>query len=230
MGRGPKTDGSREAGRRPENAGRPGEPRFVAVFAGLMGIYFLLTLTLEFRDSAQAARHPVVAGLMAVNQAVRCHLIAPYQQTIATATAATVNLLGQRTAAVGREVRGRGFAVEITGGCDGLELTLLLAAAILAFPAGAGRKLIGLAVGGAVIAGMNYVRVVSLWLIGAHWPAAFDVAHFTVWPFLLLGATLAVFVAWLWYASLAPAPPAGPGPRGQAGRNLGGPARWYSRS
>lgn len=178
--------------------------RFISIFAGIISVYFLLTLTLEFQNTDAIARHPVVSRLVTAQHAVRRNVIAPYQQSIAATTAKVVNLLGYKTSVTGTEIRSKEFAVTITYGCDGIELTLLLAAGILAFPSDARRKLIGLAAGIAVIAGLNLVRVVCLWMVGVHWRSGFDIAHFGVWPFLLLCATMIFFVGWLRYAATGP--------------------------
>jgi exosortase/archaeosortase family protein len=52
-------------------------------------------------------------------------------------------------------------------------------------------------VGAAAIASLNIVRVVTLWVIGRHWRAAFDTAHFTIWPFLIILFTAGAFLLWL---------------------------------
>ena len=54
------------------------------------------------------------------------------------------------------------FAVAIEPGCNGVEATLVLAAAMLAYPATCRHRLAGIAVGAAPVQLMNLVRVVSL--------------------------------------------------------------------
>lgn len=171
--------------------------RFLAVYIGLIGGYFLLTLAIEFRNQDVASKHPWVSGLISVNRAARRYAITPYQEAIAAVTANTLTLLGHRVTVEGREIRADHFAVLITGGCDGLELTILLSAAVLAFPMGFRWKLTGLMAGAVAIACLNHLRVVSLWMVGIHWPAGFEIAHFCVWPFLMLCATIAIFLGWL---------------------------------
>jgi exosortase H (IPTLxxWG-CTERM-specific) len=178
--------------------------RFVAVFGGLLAAYFALSLTLNFKDPGAAAEHPVVARVVAAGEVVRARFISPYQALIATVTGKTLNLLGDRVTVRGNEVRSDRFAVAITGGCDGIELNLLLLAAIVAFPAPFRKKLWGMALGLACLVVANYARVVSLWFIGVHWPAGFDAAHFSVWPLLLICCAMGLFLRWLRYAADAP--------------------------
>lgn len=159
--------------------------------------YFLLTSSIQSRDPAELKARPIVASLARAADATQETLIRPYQRAIATVVAGSLHLFGYEIRQDGRKIESARFSIEITDGCDGIELSLLLAAAILAFPAQAGRKLIGIAAGLAAIAVCNYVRVLSLWLVGTHWRAAFDFAHFSVWPFVFICFTLVVFVAWL---------------------------------
>jgi len=94
----------------------------------------------------------------------------------------------------GRQISSARFAMAITHGCDGLELSLLLAAGLLAYPASVVRKLLGLLGGLGAIALMSFIRVVTLWVVGVHWRAAFDFIHFNLWPAVLIGCTLAFFI------------------------------------
>jgi len=178
--------------------------RFVAVFGGLLAAYFALSLTMNFKDPGAAREHPVVARVVAAGEVVRARFIAPYQALIATVTGKTLNLLGERVTVRGNEVRSDRFAVQITGGCDGIELNLLLLAAILAFPAPFRKKLRGVALGVACLVVANYLRVVCLWFIGVHWPGGFDAAHFSVWPLLLICCAMGLFLRWLRYATDVP--------------------------
>ncbi len=59
-----------------------------------------------------------------------------------------------------------GFAVSIESGCNGVEATIVLVAAILAFPAPWKRRLMGLVVGVVAVQGLNIIRVISLFYLG----------------------------------------------------------------
>jgi len=174
---------------------------FIFTFSGALGLYFLLTLSLRMPDEGYASKHPLVARLVAVNEWTQDHVFRPYQRLIASASSGTVNLFGYHTTVDEREIRSAQFAVTVTNGCDGIELSLLLAAAIVVFPASARRKMAGLAAGLILIALLNYLRVVSLWLIGVHWRAGFDLVHYNLWPLLLICVVLLFFVSWLKHAT-----------------------------
>ena len=59
-----------------------------------------------------------------------------------------------------------GFGVEMRDGCNGINVTILLWAAILAFPAPWKLKAYGLAVGTLAIQLLNLARFISLFYIG----------------------------------------------------------------
>lgn len=177
---------------------------FFASFGLLLAVYFAATLDLKLQNPDGAGSHPITAGLAATNQWVRRTLLEPYQRGIATVVASLLDTIGHEAKAHGREIRSLDFAVVITSGCDAIEPSLLLGAAMLCFPAAKRAKLAGFLAGVAAIAALNVVRVVTLWVIGRHWRGAFDVAHFTIWPFLIILFTVGIFVAWLRWAVHSP--------------------------
>lgn len=90
-----------------------------------------------------------------------------------------------------------GFGVEIVAGCNGVEATLILLAAILAFPASAWHKLIGFAIGFLAIQGLNLVRIISLFYIGQWDREAFDWAHLYIWQALIMLDAMIVWLVWI---------------------------------
>ncbi len=185
--------------------------RFGMFFGAALLLYLVLTASIEFRNPAEADTRPVVARLVALNHAAHHHVLEPYQTYLAQATGGLLRALAYEVTTNGRTLRSDAFVVSVASGCDAIELTLLLATAILVFPASWRHKLVGLGAGALAIAALNFVRIVSLWLIGVHWPSGFDFAHFGAWPFLLTLGTLAIFVSWL--RLIAPTgDSAGPGP------------------
>jgi exosortase H (IPTLxxWG-CTERM-specific) len=90
-----------------------------------------------------------------------------------------------------------GFGVEIVAGCNGVEATLILLAAILAFPASARHKLIGFAIGFLAIQGLNLVRIISLFYIGQWDREVFDWAHLYIWQALIMLDAMIVWLVWI---------------------------------
>lgn len=90
-----------------------------------------------------------------------------------------------------------GYAVSIKAGCNGVEAAMILAAAILAYPAPWGRKLLGMVVGVAAIQVLNIIRIISLYYLGEWSAKALDIAHLYVWPGLIILDALIIFLAWM---------------------------------
>ena len=144
--------------------------RFLAL---LVGFYFLV------------AWHPV-------NDAV----IVPFTSAIAHVSAVALNVLGEKVAVSGTELRSSLFAVEIQNGCNGVETALLFGSAVLAFPAQWHRRLIGLVLGFLAIQFINLVRVVTLFWVGAHRPAFFNASHTVIWQSIVVLCGVILFLVW----------------------------------
>lgn len=90
-----------------------------------------------------------------------------------------------------------GYAVSIKAGCNGIEAAMILAAAILAYPAPWGRKLLGMVVGVAAIQVLNIIRIISLYYLGEWSAKALNIAHLYVWPGLIILDALIIFLVWM---------------------------------
>jgi exosortase H (IPTLxxWG-CTERM-specific) len=134
------------------------------------------------------------------------YFVVPWTNTLAAICATLVTLVDPNVVAVGKVLRSTssGFAVSIEAGCNGVEATIVLLAAVLAFPAPWRNKLIGLAVGVVAVQGLNVVRVISLFYLGQWNYQVFEWAHLYVWQALIM---LDVLVVWLvWVRTLPRAP------------------------
>lgn len=89
-----------------------------------------------------------------------------------------------------------GFGVEMKDGCNGVTVTILLWAAVLAFPASWRMRSLGLAVGSLAIQVLNLVRFISLFYLGQYSTTWFEFAHGYLWEILLMLDTMVIF--WLW--------------------------------
>ena len=141
---------------------------------------------------------------------VQEHVVVPWTNAIAATSAGLVTLFDPGVVATGKVLQSKanGFAVSIESGCNGVEATIVLVAAILAFPAPWKSRLIGLAVGIVAVQGLNIVRVISLFYLGQWDLAAFEWAHLYVWQALIM---LDVLIVWLiWVRTLPAAAPATP--------------------
>jgi exosortase H (IPTLxxWG-CTERM-specific) len=134
--------------------------------------------------------------------------VVPWTNSLAAISAGIVKIFDSDVLAHGKVLQSasNGFAVSIEAGCNGVEATIVLVAAILAFPASWKRKLIGLAAGIVAVQGLNIVRVISLFYLGQWNFNAFEWAHLYVWQALIM---LDVMVVWLlWVRTLPRVAPA----------------------
>jgi len=159
-------------------APRPLKPRivFVAKFvAALIGLY----------------------AVVALNQ-VNDHVIVPFTAVVARGSALILRSVESGVEVVGTVIRSPRFALDVHNGCNGVEATILLVAAILAFPATLRSRLIGLAAASVAIELLNLVRLSSLFWLGEHHRRIFDLFHIAVWQSLIILAAISMFVLWSW--------------------------------
>ena len=121
-------------------------------------------------------------------------------QATASASAPLITLLGYPCSVDGVILRSSEFSVAVRRGCDGVEPTLVLWAAMLAMRAPLIPTLSGLLASAVLIQLLNFLRVVSLFVIGVRWPSAFHFMHVEVWPVFLIIAGLAFFIPWMNWA------------------------------
>ncbi|MBK9117144.1 MAG: exosortase H [Betaproteobacteria bacterium] len=151
--------------------------RFFVVFLLLLAVLFGLELT----PWAQA------------------WVVVPWTNALASISTSIVTLFDAGVVASGKVIRSvdNGFAVSIEAGCNGVEATIVLLAAILAFPAPWRYKAIGIAIGVVAVQLLNVVRVISLFYIGQWNREAFEWAHQYVWQALIMLDVLIVWLIWV---------------------------------
>src|SRR5215212_6311896 len=89
------------------------------------------------------------------------YFVVPWTGALAAISAWLVTLFDPNVAAAGKVLRSsvNGFAVSIEAGCNGIEATIVLVAAMFAFPAPWRDRFVGFAVGVVAVQGLNIVRV-----------------------------------------------------------------------
>ena len=90
-----------------------------------------------------------------------------------------------------------GFRVRVVDMCNGVEATILLLAAMIAFPAPLLYKLKGMLIGIATVHTLNILRIISLVYLGAYKPEWFEWVHWYLWDALIMLDILVVFLAWI---------------------------------
>ena len=151
--------------------------RFFTLFLVLLAVLFGLELTPPVQD----------------------WFVVPWTNTLARVSAGLVTLFDPDVVSNGKVLRStsNNFAVSIEAGCNGVEATLVLLAAMLAFPASWSRKAIGLAAGIAAVQGLNVIRVISLFYLGQWNRDVFEWAHLYVWQALIMLDVLIVWLLWV---------------------------------
>ena len=144
----------------------------------------------------------IAAYLLIAWNPVNDNVIVPFTALIARGSGALLKLLGQGVAVTGTIIGSPRFAVNINNGCNGVEAMLILLASIVAFPASAKARAIGLVLGAIVVQLLNAVRIVTLYLLGAYQPRLFDMFHTAVWQILVILSAIAFFL--FWSARVAP--------------------------
>lgn len=129
-------------------------------------------------------------------QPVDDKLVKPFTRGIAVVSGAILNAIGHTNTVSGTTIAGSCFSVNINNGCNGLEATLFLAAAVLAFPATARQRLAAAGLGIVLIQAMNLVRVISLYLTGCYRRDWFDTMHLTIWQTIIFAIAIFYFAGW----------------------------------
>lgn len=153
--------------------------RFFLVFLFIQGILFTAELT------------PPVQRLV----------IVPFTEGVASISAWLIKLFDADVVSHGKVIQDltNGFAVAIEAGCNGVEATIVLVAALIAFPAPWRSRLWGLLVGFLTIQGLNILRIISLFYIGQWNMKVFEWAHLYIWQALIMLDVLIIFLIWLRY-------------------------------
>jgi exosortase/archaeosortase family protein len=107
-----------------------------------------------------------------------------------------LNLFRQGTHLTDVTIRSASFAIAVRRGCDAIEPSWLLGAAIVAFPSPWNAKLVGLGFGILTLQFLNIIRITSLYWIGCAFPSFFYTAHMELWPALFVVMAILLFVTW----------------------------------
>jgi len=124
------------------------------------------------------------------------YLIRPFTSAIAHVAAFCIRMLGTPAHVMRTLIVGPCFSVDIENGCNGVEATLFLLAAVLAFPAPRRSRVLAAIAGSAVIQGANLIRIVTLYLIGCYRREWFETFHLAVWQTVIFAVAMCYFALW----------------------------------
>lgn len=139
----------------------------------------------------------LVAGfLLIVPPVVQTNVLQPFTERLAAASAVMLGAIGHEVFRAGTTISSATFAVDVRNGCNGVEATLILIAAILATPARWKAKLVGVFGGFVLLQSVNLVRISSLYLLGFYDRELFDLFHSALWQVLIILVSVGIFVLW----------------------------------
>ncbi|MCP5425152.1 MAG: exosortase H [Gammaproteobacteria bacterium] len=143
----------------------------------------------------------LLIGLIAYGVAylsvVREHVIGPFTMGITHVSGWIISSFGGQVSIRDNILTIPGFSVQILDMCNGVEATIMLWAAILAFPAPWSYRLKGLAIGALSVHTLNILRIISLVYLGEYNREWFDWVHWYLWDTLIMADILIVFLIWI---------------------------------
>lgn len=132
---------------------------------------------------------------------VQQHVVVPFTGLLAKISAVLIAPFDDGVIAYGKilQFQDTGFAVSIEAGCNGVEATIVLIAAVVAFPAPWRARIAAICLGFLAIQVLNVVRIISLFYLGNWDLQIFSWVHLYLWPALIMLDVLVVFVVYLRY-------------------------------
>lgn len=97
---------------------------------------------------------------------------------------------------VGHTIRSPSSKLNVTRGCEGVEVLLMLVAALLAFPATWRSRIRGLAIGFAVAYVLSVARLIALHFTLRYAPGAWEALHGLILPLAPILVVTAYFLLW----------------------------------
>jgi len=112
-------------------------------------------------------------------------------------TGGCLRLLGLAARVSGRIVTLPNFSIEVVGECTGLYEMLIFLAAVIAYPAGWRKKILGAGLGIPLLYVINIVRMVFITAVGNWSPGTFEFMHLYFWQVAMILIIVAVWVLWI---------------------------------
>jgi exosortase/archaeosortase family protein len=153
--------------------------RFVGLFALLMGVFYVASITSWFEDLVWV----------------------PYLRLNADVSNGILRLLGQDVTVDDRTISSLRCTILVERGCDAIYPAALYLAAVLAFPVSGRSKLPGVLIGAPALLVINLIRIVSLYFVAAYWRRAFEMMHLEVWQALFIFLAVLFWGIWAWWAT-----------------------------
>lgn len=110
-----------------------------------------------------------------------------------------LNLVGASVAATSNVLSFKGApgAVSVENGCNAVEVCVLLASAIIAWPATIRAKAIGVVACVLAVQAVNLARIISLLYLARYSPGLFEFFHLYVWEAMIMLEAVLIFFLWI---------------------------------
>jgi len=128
----------------------------------------------------------------------RSDWLAGYLRLYARLAGGALQLFDNGVVVTGDRIDGR-FSMQIVRNCDAIEVNILFASAILAFPAPRLRRMYALTAGLGLLVFANIARICLLYFVGVYRPSWFRAAHEEILPLVLIALTALSFLGWARY-------------------------------
>jgi len=127
------------------------------------------------------------------------HIVIPFTKGLAALCAAAIQLLGGAATAQGQVLSlGAGCgSITVASDCSAIEVSALLAATILAYPAPWRLRLLGCLGGVVLVQALNMVRIVSLLYLNCGSLRWYNFFHLYLWHVLLILGVVLFFLGWI---------------------------------
>ena len=131
------------------------------------------------------------------------HVVDPFTTFIATVTTWIIVPFDDSVISYGRIMQDSvsGLSISIEPGCNGVEATIVLIAAVIAFQANWRQRLVAIALGFLAIQVANLARIISLFYLMQWNLDVFTWIHLYLWPLLIMLDVLFVFMVFVRYIS-----------------------------
>jgi exosortase H (IPTLxxWG-CTERM-specific) len=125
--------------------------------------------------------------------------VAVFVRVIATISGSLIDFFGGSVVVNGAALQAptANFAILVDNGCSGLEATILVIAATMAYPTTIRLRLLGALACSLAILGVNLIRVISLFYLGQYSREWFDWAHLYAWDVLIMIDGLIAYALWI---------------------------------
>lgn len=121
-----------------------------------------------------------------------------YPSFVARQVCWLLNVVGIKSSVYSNQVHMPGFAFTIISGCTGIFAMMIYASAVLAYPAKAWSKALGVVMGVPCLMAVNVVRLVALGAIGVYHRKYFEYSHEYLWQGIFIILVIVLWMFWRW--------------------------------